>query len=131
MPAHFPGAFTNTLNIGASGTSAETIAASCGPFQIGLDNQQVLIFWMIALTIGTAGVTCQIRIRRGLLTLTGSVINNNVLNTVVAGNVYTFSGVYADFPVVAGNLGYSLTTQIGSATANSTYGDVSLDAFAI
>jgi hypothetical protein len=122
--------FTNTLTNAALTTSTETIIATLPPINIAVDNALINLFWYLAVTIGTAGVSMTVRLRRGTTT-GGTLVNVAVAATVAAASVYVFNGNYADTPGICAEQQYVLTGQVGSATANSTLSDVAFMAMCL
>jgi len=117
--------------LGNISLAAETAIATTGPLNLINDSSVVLIQWYFICTIGTAGVSVTVRVRRGS-GLTGGVVNTTpTACTVVAANTYTFSGCYFDTPFSAADLQYTLSAQVGSASANSPVNDVSLIAMVL
>src|SRR5260370_39032327 len=130
MGVRFPSVSSNTI-IGSPAAAAETIIATSPALTIPLDFAQVLLFWFILLTIGTAGNAVTLRLRRGT-GVTGAVVNiGGGATTAVATNVVALSGSYADTPGAVAAQQYTLTAQIAAATAVSTVTDVSLIAFSL
>jgi hypothetical protein len=123
-------AYTNALTNAALATSAETIIATLPAINIPIDNALILFEWYFTVTIGTAGVTFTVRLRRSAL-VTGTLVNVAAAETVVATNVKHFAGCYFDSPGISAEQQYVLTGQVGSASANSTLGDVALIAMCL
>lgn len=122
--ARFATVFTNTI-IASPAAGAETVIATTGGINPATDTAPIILLWFVELTIGTSGVSCKALLRRGSAT-SGTLINVGQATTVVAANLYRFSGVYQDTPGAVGELQYSLSLLIGSGAAPSTVSDVAL-----
>lgn len=130
MGVRFPSSIANFTALGTIVTTAETIIATTAPISPSVDTGIVIISWYVVVTIGTAGTSLAVRIRRGQL-LTSALVNVFAPLTVVAGNTVEASGIYNDAPPgVLASQQYSLTLTVGAATGNSTSLDVALIALA-
>jgi hypothetical protein len=116
--------------LGSPAAAAETAIATTPGINLALDNAQILLFWYLAITIGTNGTSLKIFIKRGSGTA-GNFINQSFLATVAAGNLVVSSGHYADSPGVVAGQQYTLTATVGAASAVSTVADVSLTAMVL
>jgi hypothetical protein len=122
-------AFTNAV-LASPAAAAETAIATTPPINLALDNAQILLFWYLAITIGTNGTSLKVFIRRGSGTA-GNFINQSFLATVVAANLVVLSGHYADSPGVVAGQQYTLTATVGAASAASAVADVALTAMVL
>lgn len=131
MGVRFPSVFSNSIVNPAISTTAETVIATTPPFSPPIDAAQVIIHVVCSITIGTAGATLTLTIRRGPLVTSPLVQVHQPGITVVAGNTLGFGAFYVDTPGAVGGQQYSLTATVGSATGNSTVLDAAILAMAL
>lgn len=111
-------------------TNAETVIVTSPPFSPSFENQVILIFWKVVITVGASTTFLQGRIRRG--TTTGGVQVNVVDATPATPAINnSLSGCYFDIPGVIAGQQYSFTVVCGNATANSTVTDACIIAMAL
>jgi hypothetical protein len=114
--------------VGSPATNAETIVASVTlPLNVQTFQAVELQGW-VAFTVGTSGVSADLKIRQ--TDTSGTVIADSGLCTVVATNLDTFSIMGTD-PTPAGGQVYKLTLTIGSGAATSTVSAVYLRALIV
>lgn len=107
-------------NVAASpAAAAETAVCTVAGIETQGSGFPVLLDATASLTIGTAGVSCRLRIRQGSGT-GGAVVYDTGANTVTAASLYTFSLNAFDNPPEWDNGAYTLTITVGSASAAST-----------
>ena len=117
----------STTVVASPATNAEVIIATVTiPNNIQVLSGVRLYGWC-AITIGTSGVSCQLRIRT--VNVTGTVKANSGAVTGAAASLYSPSIAGFDSAGVAGTV-YNLTATIASGGAASTVSAVFLEAFA-
>lgn len=117
----------STTVVASPALAAETIICTVTvPNNIQVLSGVKLNGWA-AFTMGTSGVSCQLRIRR--TNVTGTVAVNGGAVTGVAAALYSPTINGYDTGGVAGTV-YNLTMQIASGAAASTVSAVFLEAFA-
>jgi len=111
-------------------TTTETVVATSSPINADNLEQYVSIEGLLDLTVGTAGTTVTLRLRRGTTTA-GTLISQ--LNTwgpftVTATNRVNFAIGGYDVPGLSGGIQYVLTVAVASATGNSTANSAAIQA---
>lgn len=115
----------DTTAVAASpATAAETVIATVNIPNFGdtVVTQKIYLEGWAALTVGTSGTTCNLRIRQS--SVSGSVVATTGTTTVTAANLIETSVRGSDATPGVGT--YVLTAQIGAAAAASTVSAVQL-----
>jgi len=113
---------------GSPAAAAETVIATVAvPTNVQTFQAVELEAWA-AFTVGTSGVTAEMRIRQ--TNVNGTVVADSGLATVTAGNLYERSIIGADAAPGPGQV-YVLTLQVGSGAAASTVSAVYFRALSI
>jgi hypothetical protein len=109
-------------------TTTELAVAQLVPYQVNNPGGQgVQLSGEASITTGTGTTAVVARIRQGN-GITGSVVGNPITVTVTAGNTIEINPTELDPNNLLGNIGYSLTVQQTSATANGTVNFANLTA---
>jgi len=131
MGVHFPSVASTAVANALPATATETAICTTPPLNLSLDNAQVILLWMAAITAGTSTTALVMRIRRGT-GITGTLLNVGAWTfTTVAGNLAQISGNYIDTPGIVGGQQYSLTCSQTAASGAGTLNDVCLVAFVL
>lgn len=125
MPQNFNLVQSNAVNASPGGSGEANICTFIGVTTNG-PGDLVAISGFCTVTIGTAGVSALLRLRRG--GIAGQTLISLTPITVVAGNVYILDLQYVDTPGEVVNQQYSMTLTVASATAASTVGQAQLQA---
>lgn len=107
----------------------ETIIASLTISQDIICALGVLLVAQAALTVGTNGVSANLRIRK--TNASGTILWATGATTVTAANLISRSGQGLDASPTLPGAVYVVTLAVGSASAGSTVSAVSLAAFAV
>lgn len=119
-----------TATVAASPTAGtETIIASLTLAADLVVTEGVLIFGYAAYTVGTDGVSGNLRIRR--TDASGTIVKASGALTVVAAELHAPSIVAFDTGPTLPNQVYVLTLTVGSASAGSTVSAVTLAALVV
>jgi hypothetical protein len=124
-----PMAFSTTV-VGSPAAAAETVICTTPPLNPPSDASNIIVIGMYQIQTGTNGTTVNTRIRQGA-TAAGLVVSGFPGLTVVATQVYTPSILAIDTPGLVAGLQYSMSAQVGAATAVSTVSSLALLAMAI
>lgn len=89
----------------------------------------VRVFGWAALTVGTNGVSANVRIRKA--TVGGTIVAATGATTTVAANLIVREVVGRDTAAALPGQVYVLTLEVGSASAGSTVSAVSMSAFVV
>lgn len=123
MGVRFPSVATTTFIGPLPANATETVILTTPPINEPIDNAQVILYWMAAITAGTSVTGHNFRIRRGTTTA-GAVIGANAWTfTTVATNNTVVSGCYVDLPGIVAGQQYSLTVIQQAATVAGTFND--------
>jgi hypothetical protein len=119
--------FSTTIAASPGGAAEVTIASLTVTANAAVMSGVVLVGWA-AFTIGTAGVSCRLRIRQ--TGLTGTVVADTgvVTRGISAGALTNEDVMGVDTASALPGQVYVLTLAVGSATAASTVSSVFLDA---
>ena len=124
--------FSNTVSASPTG-SAETVVASTPAFPANVPfSKGVQVSCELAYTIGTSGVSCQVRIRTGVTAGAGTVLYDSGAQTGghnTATQLVSDSAAYFHTTPVAGQQ-YCVTLTIASGAATSTVTKVNITAIA-
>ena len=124
-----PRIVASTAVVASPALAAETIVASITlPANIAIVSGILLVGWL-AVTVGTAGVSLALQIRR--TSVAGTSIVAGGATTATAAGLYTRDILGLDAgPTMPGQV-YKLTLQVASASAASTVSAVTLAAIAV
>ena len=131
MGARFPSAFTTNALTNVPASGAETVILTTSPLTLPFDGTIVFLVWYCSQTIGTGTTAGTVRIRRGTAASAPAVTPVAVPLTVVAGNLFAFSGVNVDVIPGPTQPQYSLTLTGTGTTGAWTNQDQALLAFAL
>lgn len=122
--------FFRTATVDASPAAAsETVVATLTVTPELAVQEGVIVWGYVALTVGTAGVSLNTRIRRD--SLTGTIIKASGATTATAANLIDRAIVGFDTGPTLPNEVYVLTLILASASAESTVSAVELAALVI
>ena len=127
MGVRFPGSGTvQTFTANLPNTAEGPIIVSA-PLNLALDFQQIIILWVVMLTLGTGTTALTLRLRRGT-SITGNLVTTQGVNPAAAATTITISGVYADVPGAVAGQQYTLTGQQtgGTGAASNLDGNMTL-----
>lgn len=119
------GRFFNTSSVTASPTAAtETIVATLTIGENVALQKAVFLFGSIAFTVGTAGVSANMKIRQ--TDASGTTLWASGATTVTAANLWEMQGLAVDTGATLPGQVYVITLTVGSANAGSTVSAVQL-----
>lgn len=96
------------------------------------DNQVLLLFWFVNITVGTGTTSLAFRLRRDGVITGGTFQASAWATAVTAGQQVNLSGWYPDVtPGAIGPRPYALTVVQTGATAAGTINDIALAAIAL
>jgi hypothetical protein len=120
----------STAVISSPTAGSEVIVCSVGPLNLINDSAVVYFYWWLVVTIGTAGVSVTLRLRRGITNADTLIISQSPV-TAVAGNTQTYSGMAFDTIQGGAEINYGLGLVVNSATGTSTVQQASMIAMVI
>lgn len=122
---------TSTTLATASLTNAtETAVVTSPPLSPGVDGNAFLILASFDCTIGTAGVSVLLKLRRGA-TAAGTTIYTGLALTAVAADLRQFFAMMVDTPGIIAGQQWTLTGTVASASAVSTINAACIAVFAL
>lgn len=129
MGVRFPFVYSTTY-LGGGWNNPAQLLCTTPPLIPPFDNTAVIVLWSLDGTIGTGGTGVKVQLYRGA-SVASPTFYTSANFTVVAGNTYSFSGMFIDTPGLGSGMQYSLGTILTGESSSGVVNDCAIAAFVL